>query len=38
VGHSQLLKRGLGAVRERFPDLEFALHLHDTRGMGIANA
>ena len=38
MGHSQLLKRGLGAVRERFPDLEFALHLHDTRGMGIANA
>ena len=34
----QSLKRGLGAVRERFPDLEFALHLHDTRGMGIANA
>jgi hydroxymethylglutaryl-CoA lyase len=25
-------------VRERYPDLVFALHLHDTRGMGIANA
>jgi len=25
-------------VRDRFPGLEFALHLHDTRGMGIANA
>jgi hydroxymethylglutaryl-CoA lyase len=32
------IKRVLGAVRERYPDLEFALHLHDTRGMGIANA
>ena len=28
----------VGAVRERFPDLDIALHLHDTRGMGIANA
>ena len=34
----QSLKRVLGAVRERYPDVEFALHLHDTRGMGIANA
>lgn len=32
------VKRVLGAVRESFPDVEFALHLHDTRGMGIANA
>jgi hydroxymethylglutaryl-CoA lyase len=32
------VKRVLGAVRERFPDMEFALHLHDTRGMGVANA
>ena len=32
------IKRVLGAVRERFPVVEFALHLHDTRGMGIANA
>ena len=32
------IKRVLGTVRERFPDMEFALHLHDTRGMGIANA
>jgi hydroxymethylglutaryl-CoA lyase len=28
----------VGAVRERYPDLEVCLHLHDTRGMGIANA
>ena len=32
------IKRVVGAVRERFPDLLISLHLHDTRGMGIANA
>jgi hydroxymethylglutaryl-CoA lyase len=32
------IKRVVGAVREKYPDLELALHLHDTRGMGIANA
>jgi hydroxymethylglutaryl-CoA lyase len=32
------IKRTVGAIRERHPDLEIALHLHDTRGMGIANA
>ncbi len=28
----------LDRVRQRFPQLSLALHLHDTRGMGIANA
>jgi hydroxymethylglutaryl-CoA lyase len=28
----------IGAVRERWPDLTISLHLHDTRGLGIANA
>jgi hydroxymethylglutaryl-CoA lyase len=32
------IKRVVGAVREKFPTLELALHLHDTRGMGVANA
>jgi hydroxymethylglutaryl-CoA lyase len=32
------IKRVLGSLRERWPDLDFALHLHDTRGMAIANA
>jgi len=32
------IKRAVGAVREKFPALELELHLHDTRGMGIANA
>jgi hydroxymethylglutaryl-CoA lyase len=32
------IKRLVGAVRQRWPDVELSLHLHDTRGMGIANA
>ncbi len=32
------IKRAVGAVRERYPELDVELHLHDTRGMGIANA
>jgi len=32
------IKRTVGSLRERFPDMDFALHLHDTRGMAIANA
>ncbi len=30
--------RAVGAVRERWPNLKIALHLHDTRGQGIACA
>jgi hydroxymethylglutaryl-CoA lyase len=32
------IKRVIGAIRERWPNLDLALHLHDTRGMAIANA
>jgi hydroxymethylglutaryl-CoA lyase len=32
------IKRTVGAVREAHPELAISLHLHDTRGMGIANA
>jgi hydroxymethylglutaryl-CoA lyase len=32
------IKRMVGAVRERWPDKTIALHLHDTRGLGLANA
>lgn len=32
------IKRTVGAVRSKYPELEISLHLHDTRGMGIANA
>jgi hydroxymethylglutaryl-CoA lyase len=28
----------VGKVRERWPEMTLSLHLHDTRGMGIANA
>lgn len=32
------IKRVVGAVRERYPNMALSLHLHDTRGMGVANA
>lgn len=32
------MERMIGAVRERWPELPLALHLHDTRGTGLANA
>ncbi|MBJ3776436.1 hydroxymethylglutaryl-CoA lyase [Acuticoccus mangrovi] len=32
------VQRVIGAVRDRWPDLKIKLHLHDTRGCGIANA
>jgi hydroxymethylglutaryl-CoA lyase len=32
------IKRVVGALREHWPDLDIALHLHDTRGMAVANA
>ena len=32
------VERAIGAVRERWPELEISLHLHDTRGIGMAAA
>jgi hydroxymethylglutaryl-CoA lyase len=32
------VKHVVGAVQDRHPELDIILHLHDTRGMGIANA
>jgi hydroxymethylglutaryl-CoA lyase len=32
------VKRLVGAVQDKFPEIDVSLHLHDTRGMGIANA
>jgi hydroxymethylglutaryl-CoA lyase len=32
------IKRAVGALHQRWPQLDIALHLHDTRGMAIANA
>jgi len=37
-GTQLTMERMIGAVRERWPDLPLALHLHDTRGTGLANA
>jgi hydroxymethylglutaryl-CoA lyase len=32
------ITRVVGAVRDRYPDINITLHLHDTRGMAVANA
>jgi isopropylmalate/homocitrate/citramalate synthase len=32
------IERTLGAVRNRWPDMRISLHLHDTRGLAVANA
>lgn len=32
------VERRIGAVRERWPELKLGLHLHDTRGTGLASA
>jgi hydroxymethylglutaryl-CoA lyase len=37
-GNPEQTRRLVGAVRERWPDLQIRLHLHDTRGTAIANA
>jgi hydroxymethylglutaryl-CoA lyase len=38
AGDPPKVRRLIGALRDRWPDYEVALHLHDTRGFGIANA
>lgn len=35
--HPGDIRRRVGAVRERWPDTKIGLHLHDTRGLGVAN-
>jgi hydroxymethylglutaryl-CoA lyase len=37
-GSPASIQRVVGLVRETWPDLRLALHLHDTRGTGLANA
>ena len=37
-GNPEQTRRLIGAVRERWPDLQIRLHLHDTRGTALANA
>ncbi len=33
----RLVEESLAAIRSRFPDLDVALHFHNTRGIGLAN-
>jgi hydroxymethylglutaryl-CoA lyase len=37
AANPQSVRQTLDLARMRWPHLEFALHLHDTRGMGLAN-
>ena len=37
-GAPHRIERVLGEVRERWPEITLSLHLHDTRGLAIANA
>ncbi|MEC7257761.1 MAG: hydroxymethylglutaryl-CoA lyase, partial [Pseudomonadota bacterium] len=37
AAHPGLVRRVVGAVRDRWPDIPIGLHLHDTRGLGLAN-
>lgn len=37
-GTPSSIRRLVGEVQDRHPDLPVSLHLHDTRGLGIANA
>lgn len=38
MGNPKLVQETVMAVREKFPALYISLHLHDTRGCGLANA
>lgn len=37
VANPLQMQKILGAVQKSFPDIDFSLHIHDTRGMGLAN-
>jgi len=37
LGHPLQIKRLVGAVRARWPEIPVKLHLHDTRALAIAN-
>ena len=37
-GTPERVKRAIGALQDKYPDMAYSLHLHDTRGMGVANA
>lgn len=37
VANPLQIEKMLSVLKERYPDIDFILHLHDTRGMGLAN-
>jgi hydroxymethylglutaryl-CoA lyase len=37
-GHPALIESVVGACRKHYPEVDFGLHLHDTRGLALANA
>jgi len=37
-GAPHRIEKVIGEVRNRWPDMEISLHLHDTRGLAVANA
>ncbi|MCB0336813.1 MAG: hypothetical protein KDD62_10930, partial [Bdellovibrionales bacterium] len=37
-GTPEKVRATIAEVQTKFPDIDISLHLHDTRGMGIANA
>ena len=37
MANPRAVTRLVSTVRDRFPEIDFSLHLHDTRGMAIAN-
>lgn len=37
-GNPPLVKRAVGDLKSRYPEVEISLHLHDTYGTGVANA
>lgn len=36
-GNPMQVRRLLASLKQRFPDMRFAAHFHDTRGLGLAN-
>jgi hydroxymethylglutaryl-CoA lyase len=38
LGHPELVKRIIAKIQQALPAMDLRLHLHDTRGLGIANA
>jgi len=38
IANPEQIRRTIDRVRTRWPGLQIALHLHDTRGLGLANA